>query len=45
MPFAKQRKAATGVRQLFDRYQQQQGLGARQVENAKNFLAFNMGVA
>src|SRR5437667_291052 len=35
---------ATGVRQVFEAYQQltEQG-GARQIENAKRFLTFNMG--
>src|SRR5438128_1669622 len=35
---------ATGVRQVFDAYQQlTQQAGARQIENAKKFLTFNMG--
>jgi acetyl-CoA acetyltransferase len=35
---------ATGVRQVFDAYQQLTGqAGARQIEGAKKFLTFNMG--
>jgi acetyl-CoA C-acetyltransferase len=35
---------ATGVRQVFDAYQQLSGkAGARQIENVKRFLTFNMG--
>ena len=35
---------ATGVRQVFDAYQQLTGqAGARQIENVKKFLTFNMG--
>jgi len=35
---------ATGVRQVFEAYQQLTGqAGARQIENAKKFLTFNMG--
>ncbi len=35
---------ATGVRQVFEAYQQlSQQAGARQIENAKRFLTFNMG--
>ena len=35
---------ATGVRQAFEAYQQlTQQAGARQIENAKKFLTFNMG--
>ncbi|PYJ05464.1 MAG: thiolase domain-containing protein, partial [Verrucomicrobia bacterium] len=35
---------ATGVRQVFEAYQQlSQQAGARQIENAKKFLTFNMG--
>ncbi len=35
---------ATGVRQVFEAYQQLTGqAGARQIENAKRFLTFNMG--
>ena len=35
---------ATGVRQVFDAYQQlTQQAGARQIENVKKFLTFNMG--
>jgi acetyl-CoA C-acetyltransferase len=35
---------ATGVRQVFEAYQQLTAqAGARQIENAKRFLTFNMG--
>jgi len=35
---------ATGVRQVFEAYQQlTQQAGARQIENVKKFLTFNMG--
>jgi len=35
---------ATGVRQVFDAYQQLSAqAGARQIENVKKFLTFNMG--
>jgi acetyl-CoA C-acetyltransferase len=35
---------ATGVRQVFDAYQQlTERAGARQIENVKKFLTFNMG--
>src|SRR3954471_19908112 len=35
---------ATGVRQVFDAYQQlSEQAGARQIENARKFLTFNMG--
>jgi acetyl-CoA C-acetyltransferase len=35
---------ATGVRQVFEAYQQlTEQAGARQIENAKRFLTFNMG--
>jgi acetyl-CoA acetyltransferase len=35
---------ATGVRQVFEAYQQlSEQAGARQIENAKRFLTFNMG--
>jgi acetyl-CoA acetyltransferase len=35
---------ATGVRQVFDAYQQiTNQAGARQIENVKNFVTFNMG--
>ncbi len=35
---------ATGVRQVFDAYQQlTEQAGARQIENVKKFLTFNMG--
>jgi acetyl-CoA C-acetyltransferase len=35
---------ATGVRQVFEAYQQlTEQAGARQIENAKKFLTFNMG--
>ena len=35
---------ATGVRQIFDAYQQLTSqAGARQIENVKRFLTFNMG--
>ena len=35
---------ATGVRQVFEAYQQlTEQAGARQVENAKRYLTFNMG--
>ena len=36
--------AATGVRQVFEAYQQlSEKAGARQIENARRFLTFNMG--
>ena len=35
---------ATGVRQVFEAYQQLTGqAGGRQIENARKFLTFNMG--
>ena len=35
---------ATGVRQVFDAYQQlSEQAGARQIEDVKRFLTFNMG--
>jgi acetyl-CoA C-acetyltransferase len=35
---------ATGVRQVFDAYQQlTEQAGARQIQNVKKFLTFNMG--